>query len=307
MLMTIGLLSAQLGVSPDALRKWESRHGFPVPQRTAGGTRVYDDDQLGALREVKRAVDQGMPLAEALRIARLRSQPRGLLVADCDPLQDALLPEHVWRAFYAADLGPLHTLLMSQRARLSPPDFVELVAAPLMRAVGKAWAQGQLRIGHEHAISGVVQSVLDPQVSDIGVEHSGTPIVLLSSPPGERHALGLAMTHFVFVSQGARCINLGPETPVDELLANAREWQADIVGISLSAAHRSRAAQTYLAALRSALPEHCELWVGGAGATLGGGVTPANAVVCCDSAQLLANLASWRARSVAPRPQTAST
>ena len=39
-----------LGVSPNTLRSWERRYGFPRPERTAGGHRQFDQAEIEALR-----------------------------------------------------------------------------------------------------------------------------------------------------------------------------------------------------------------------------------------------------------------
>ncbi len=40
-----------LGVSPNTLRSWERRFGYPKPRRTQGGHRQYDLAELEALRD----------------------------------------------------------------------------------------------------------------------------------------------------------------------------------------------------------------------------------------------------------------
>ena len=42
--------AAMLGVSPNTLRSWERRFGFPEPRRTAGGHRQFDLGEIEALR-----------------------------------------------------------------------------------------------------------------------------------------------------------------------------------------------------------------------------------------------------------------
>jgi len=42
--------AVMLGVSPNTLRSWERRYGFPKPQRSAGGHRQYSLTQVEALR-----------------------------------------------------------------------------------------------------------------------------------------------------------------------------------------------------------------------------------------------------------------
>src|ERR1700759_3261278 len=42
--------AVMLGVSPNTLRSWERRYGFPKPHRSAGGHRQYSLTQIDALR-----------------------------------------------------------------------------------------------------------------------------------------------------------------------------------------------------------------------------------------------------------------
>ncbi|MGH3415115.1 MAG: MerR family transcriptional regulator, partial [Actinocrinis sp.] len=42
--------AVMLGVSPNTLRSWERRYGFPKPQRSAGGHRQYGLAEIEALR-----------------------------------------------------------------------------------------------------------------------------------------------------------------------------------------------------------------------------------------------------------------
>lgn len=42
--------ASMLGVSPNTLRSWERRFGFPAPRRTAGGHRQYDLVEIESLR-----------------------------------------------------------------------------------------------------------------------------------------------------------------------------------------------------------------------------------------------------------------
>ena len=43
--------AAVLNVSPNTLRAWERRFGYPKPQRTAGKHRLYTHGEVAALRD----------------------------------------------------------------------------------------------------------------------------------------------------------------------------------------------------------------------------------------------------------------
>ena len=60
-----------LGVSPNTLRSWERRFGYPKPRRTAGGHRQYDLAELEALR---RALLETHNISSAIEVARQRGE-----------------------------------------------------------------------------------------------------------------------------------------------------------------------------------------------------------------------------------------
>jgi DNA-binding transcriptional MerR regulator len=63
--------AGMLGVSPNTLRSWERRFGFPRPRRTQGGHRQFDLAELEALRE---AFEQTHNISSAISIARERGE-----------------------------------------------------------------------------------------------------------------------------------------------------------------------------------------------------------------------------------------
>ncbi|HVV91644.1 MAG TPA: MerR family transcriptional regulator, partial [Solirubrobacterales bacterium] len=58
-----------LGVSPNTLRSWERRYGFPTPKRTVGNHRNYDLIELQTLRD---ALTQTGNISSAIELARQR-------------------------------------------------------------------------------------------------------------------------------------------------------------------------------------------------------------------------------------------
>jgi DNA-binding transcriptional MerR regulator len=68
--LSIGDLAARSGVNEATLRMWETRHGFPVPQRRESGHRRYSEQDLDAVLSVVRARAEGLSLAGAIDRAR---------------------------------------------------------------------------------------------------------------------------------------------------------------------------------------------------------------------------------------------
>jgi MerR family transcriptional regulator, light-induced transcriptional regulator len=60
-----------LGVSPNTLRSWERRFGYPKPRRTQGGHRQYELSELESLR---RALLETHNISSAIELARQRGE-----------------------------------------------------------------------------------------------------------------------------------------------------------------------------------------------------------------------------------------
>ncbi len=63
--------AALLGVSPNTLRSWESRFGYPAPRRTEGGHRQFDLAEIETLRQ---AYAETQDIASAISVARERGE-----------------------------------------------------------------------------------------------------------------------------------------------------------------------------------------------------------------------------------------
>lgn len=74
--------AALLNVSPNTLRAWERRFGFPKPQRSPGRHRLFTHGEIAALRD---ALQEGLSISSAV------SRAREGLAADTNSLVGALV------------------------------------------------------------------------------------------------------------------------------------------------------------------------------------------------------------------------
>lgn len=66
-------VSERTGVAPATIRMWEQRHGFPTPQRTPSGYRLYTEGDVEAIRTVIALRRRGLSIPAA--IERGRDEP----------------------------------------------------------------------------------------------------------------------------------------------------------------------------------------------------------------------------------------
>lgn len=65
---SIGALARMLDVPVATIRNWEERYATIVPERSAGGHRLYSRDQLDELRFVAAQIGRGLSAADAHRL-----------------------------------------------------------------------------------------------------------------------------------------------------------------------------------------------------------------------------------------------
>jgi len=262
---TIAAVERDVGLSKDVLRVWERRYGFPVPDRDSNDERLYPAWQVLRLRLIKRLMDRGhrpgrLVTASVNELEVLAASSHGTTTdanSGSDELDKLFVLIRQHKA--AAYLQAMQQRLARQGLRL----FVHDTVAPLTVRVGLAWEQGRLQVFEEHLFTELTARVLRQAIAT--VPGGSEPRVLLTTLPKEPHAMGLLMVEAVISLEGARCISLGTQMPLLEIVDAVAAHQVDVVALSFSAAFPARQVRALLEQLRAALPGTTELWAGGAG------------------------------------------
>jgi len=277
-LSSIGIAAAEreTGISKDVLRVWERRYGFPVPSRDANGERMYPLEQIAKLRQIKRLMDLGhrpgkliaMP-DDAFRHAESGksaddASARPPRSGDAGQSEQESTLEECLMLIKQHDTNAYMQRMQQNLARYGLKQFVQDIVAPLTQRVGAAWEAGVLEIFEEHLFTELTNRMLRQTIS--GLRRSpGAPRVLLTSLPGEPHAIGLLMVEALLALEGADCIPLGSQTPMLQICQAAIAHEVDIVTLSFSASYPRRQIPELLSQLREILPVNIALWVGGGG------------------------------------------
>lgn len=295
LMMSIAAVERDTGLSKDTLRIWEKRYGFPLPVRDAQGERCYPMEQVERLRVIKRLLDVGhrpgrvvgLPPEDlqtlADRSADAQGQPartgRGrqqTASAALAPATQPPLPGHATQSqpgdwvdgalarVDAHDVAGLKRLLAQAVPTLGLARFISEVCAPLLKAMGEGWLRGRFQVPQEHWVSQCLQQSLHAAIHALPpTDPAQAPRVLLSTFPGEPHALGLLMVEGWLTLQGAQVINLGAQTPTADLIDACENHRADVVALSFSASAPAHLVQDALPAFRDRLPPRVAIWAGG--------------------------------------------
>jgi DNA-binding transcriptional MerR regulator len=206
-----------LGVSPNTLRSWERRYGFPSPKRTVGNHRNYELVELQTLRD---ALDQTGNISSAIELTRQRQAAP----ASSDQLRAALESFDEEGADRAVEESLALRPLERTVEELLLPAIDSLAAASDQEAeleFGVRWAMGWLHGARRLAStasrpagillldssSGQEAEAVHAQALDLTLRRAGFRVLMLSSELGderlERALRALDPTALVLCGPGA--------------------------------------------------------------------------------------------------------
>lgn len=279
----IGMVSRMTGLSAETLRAWERRYGFPQPERTQGGQRLYTMETVERLRLIARALEEGIRPGQAVRLSpevlstRLgrgagtrAERVRAIFAEKAAPAEVAAVLQTLMEATRAMDGARLEGCLRREWYNMGPVAFLEQVAARFVWEVGEAWFEGSVSVAEEHLASERLRDFLVSQWRPLSDAARG-PRVLCATLSGEQHVLGLHMAACLAALAGYKVLFLGANMPRTALVEAATKQQARALFVSVSLAAHGGPTRQELAALRAALGEDTALIVGGAGAPGGVG------------------------------------
>jgi MerR family transcriptional regulator, light-induced transcriptional regulator len=264
----IAAVERDTGLSKDTLRIWERRYGFPQPLRGAVGERAYPADQVVRLRLIKRLLDAGHRPGRLMALEEAVLQALGQEEAQAREAGAAGGLGRFGEPLAAYDGPALRRLLQQELLAGGLEGFVTQRIAGLNVAVGEAWRTGELTVAQEHVYTECVQLVLRQALGRLPEPAPDAPRVLLATLPQESHGLGLLMAEAILCLHGCRCVSLGTQVPLGDIVAAARHSRADIVGVSFTGSFRPQLAVAALGELRARLPPAVALWAGGSSLAL---------------------------------------
>jgi DNA-binding transcriptional MerR regulator/methylmalonyl-CoA mutase cobalamin-binding subunit len=261
---SIKAVSQATGLSIETLRAWERRYQIVAPIRDGNGRRAYQPDDVVRLRKLREATEKGHPIS---RLARLGEAELDQILGPGAAGSPGGSPDQGLGAQIiaaAADYRPeeCDRLLAMALALLPVSQVVIDVLTPALVEVGERWHRGQFSIAQERIVSSAVRKQLS-SVLDTYSRIATGPLMVLSTPAGERHELGILMCALLAASRNIRCHYLGADLPAADLATYATRVRADVLVLSVVSGANAAASLDELARLAEFLPTRIELWGGG--------------------------------------------
>jgi MerR family transcriptional regulator, light-induced transcriptional regulator len=247
--LTVAAVARRLGVAPATLRTWDRRYGLGPTLHAAGAHRRYSRSDIARLEAMRRLVLDGVPPADAARLAVETVPPAGDgqdspppgpsgRLGVLDPPIDGrgaggpggrvlALPggtaevRGLARAAMALDSRTLRASLDRALTEHGVVTTWTELLSPVLVAVGERWAATGEGIEVEHLLAETATGALRAVSTDAPEPRNGRP-VLLACAPDESHSLPLAALAAALAEQGIGVRLLGGGLPAPALAAAVR-------------------------------------------------------------------------------------
>ena len=215
-LLPIRTVSIMTGVNPVTLRAWERRYSLIVPQRTPKGHRLYTQQDVERINRIVELLNQGISVSH---VKPLLDQPAGEVASPATTGDSDTWKIHQEKMLDAIERFDEPSLDYTYNDALSlyPVDIVnQRLTTPLLRLLGERWKKRELGIVEEHFFSVYLRNKLGTRIHHLNQRSNG-PLLLLACLPGELHETGLLFFALAAVNAGYRVLNLGANTPLQQI------------------------------------------------------------------------------------------
>ncbi len=275
----IQVASQLSGVASATIRAWEKRYKAVVPERGDNKHRLYSEKDIEKLALLAKLTDYGQSIGRiaSLSLEELKDLYSSLLhrpyeeVSLSAPTSDDVDFEKLLTGFYLA-LGAYKLDIIShelEKAKtfLSPRDLCLKLIVPLFREIGMKVERNELSIAQEHTLSAIFSFHMGQMIGQhYQRKNLKEDLLLISTPEGEMHEIGILASALLCVHHGVKFIFLGANLPSYSLAeaANALKPRAILLGtIKGHEISDHKSLEDYLTELEKKLTTKASIWVGG--------------------------------------------
>jgi methanogenic corrinoid protein MtbC1 len=216
-LYNIKSVSEQTGITPVTLRAWERRYGFPEPQRTDSGYRLFSEYDIAALNWLKEQKSNGLSIGQAVKLLTQKIEDgadplvRGMMqrsvfedgLSDIDEVRRELVT-----ALLDLDENRAHELMQTAFGMFPLEEILVDLIQPVMVDIGERWHAGEISVATEHFATNQCRSFLI-SVYELTLDEPSRGSIVAACAPGELHELGLLTLSVMLRSRGWGVTYLG--------------------------------------------------------------------------------------------------
>ena len=209
------------GIKAHTIRIWEQRYNVLTPNRTAGNTRYYDDDQLRRLLNISSLSDSGIKISELVALSEtefniLLEKQQEQLINKEDSGVEFFISQMISAGLdyneAAFDKHFSATLL-----RFGIKNAYVGVIHPMLVRIGLMWGKAELCTAQEHFVSNLIRQKILAATDGLPFPEANKQCWLLFLPQEEDHETGLLFANYLIRLSGQKTIYLGNRVPLQSL------------------------------------------------------------------------------------------
>ena len=231
---TIKEAAERAGATPELLRAWERRYGVPLPKRSASGHRLYSEEDIRAVRWIRKKTDWGIEVRRAVELFKGSGSVPGAQ-ASLEAARYTIL-DHLLAGEEGKAGAVLETAVSGHGIEAVCVEIVE----PVLVLVGELWHRGVIGVAHEHWITESLKSVLIRLLAEEKKAGPEGVRVIVGCAPEELHEMGLLMLALFLARRGLDVLYLGQAVPLEDLGVFAGGFGAQAVFLSASQKPRAK-------------------------------------------------------------------
>ena len=216
------------GVQIHTIRMWERRYNALEPMRSAGNTRLYDDNHLRRLLNIVGLSKTGLKISHVCALSD--QEIDNLLKEDIhSTISNDLKHEyHISQlltfgiAYEATEFDKLIDICIKEYGMV---NTYKNIIYPLLVRLGLMWRRDHICPAQEHFLSNIIRQKIYVAINELPIATGRSANWLLFLPEDEDHDIGLLFANYVLRLRGQKVLYLGAKVPYDTLenvIANSR-------------------------------------------------------------------------------------
>ena len=232
----------ETGIAADTLRAWERRYGLPMPQRSAGGHRLYSQRDIETIKWLMKRQGEGLSISRAVDLWNEQIASGTDPLADLATTSPSMIPVQYKSSDTTLDLLRTHWVeacldfsestaeqILNQAFSLFPVEAVCIeVLQKGMSEIGERWYENRASVQQEHFASSLAMRRLDALLS-ASPAPTRNQTVLVGCPPEEWHTFTPLLLALLLRRRGLNVIYLGANVPADQFSVTVKNIKADLV------------------------------------------------------------------------------
>jgi DNA-binding transcriptional MerR regulator len=242
------------GVQTHTIRIWERRYKALEPMRSAGNTRLYDDNQLRRLLNIVSLSQSGLKISYVCSLSE--SEMKDLLDKELGKVESPIAKyEYYISQLLSFGLGydevEFEKLIGTALEEYGLKNTYTNIMYPLLVRLGLMWRSDNICPAQEHFLSNIIRQKISAATNEV----PQNPALLRLS--------------------GHKVIYLGAKVPIDSLTEVTGSVKVDHLLLFLVRSHQINASSEYLTTLSVAFPDQL-IHVAGSTRVLGEVATKGN-------------------------------